>query len=172
MGIYSDEIGHGDAGFAIRNKKARLYNRVGSAKTKGYVGAVDLTHTATETTGVNEGESSGALSNVRAAAAGDVLLGNCVVLLEQSLADDAIGYWQAGGEAKALVSKNSGNVAVGDPLYVGVSGQVGTLTTDASAGAARVGVAQEALTAPGDTGALCTVLFDGEPFRGSHNTTS
>jgi hypothetical protein len=129
--------------------------------------ALDLVLESTEATGYGIGADS-AFSNVIPPNAADQARGIGLVALE-AIADNARGKFAVGGYQTAKVQKNSGNIAVLDPLVLSTAGNY--LDADTAGGAKIVALALEAATGPSSATAI-KVLFAGIHGLGSVNTTT
>lgn len=133
------------------------YNRTGSTVTKGTVLAIDVTKAATESTNLIPGSPDSGLLNLRAPTAQDLVSGFLVVLIDPSCADDKKARWAYRGFVDVKVQKNSGNIAIGDPL-VGSTSQYAD--ADPTAGYKFIAKAAEAVTGP-SSATLAKCFFEG-----------
>lgn len=131
------------------------YNRTGGTITKGYIAQFDLTESQSETTNVNMGDPASVWANLVAVASATPGRG-IAILLDDSLADNAVGNWWTGGTGYVQVQKNSGSIAVGDRLVLTTAGYA---DADTSTGNVYIAVALEAVTTPSTaTPAYCLLL--------------
>lgn len=126
-------------------------------RTIGELVALDLSQADAAVDNLSYGASDSGLSNVRTVDTADLAYGTLGIMIED-VTDGQQGEMVYRGRVRAKVVKASGNIAVGDPLYVGTSG---ALTADAPASGSKiVGRAAEAVTGP-STATLAWVLFEG-----------
>lgn len=135
----------------------RAVNRTGGALTKGAVVAIDVTMAATESTNLIAGSTASGLRHVRAPAAQDLISGFLCVLLDPTCADDAEGNFGYRGLMDVQVQKNSGDIAIGDPL-VGSTSQYAD--ADPTAGYKFCAKAAETVTGP-SSATLARCFFEG-----------
>ena len=133
----------------------QAYNRTGGTLTKGYVAQFDLAKSQAETTNVIIGDPASVWANMVAVASATPGRG-VAVLLDDSLADNALGNWYTGGVGYVQVQKNSGDIAVGDRLVLTTAGYA---DADTSTGNVYIAIALEAVTGPSTaTPALCQLI--------------
>lgn len=160
-----DVLGPGGGGFDPAPKTALVFKRGGDG-VRGDVVALDLPNNdAAVSNNTIGGEASG-FRNVVVPTASDYRWGQLAVLRE-NIADDKQGQVVYEGECWAYVTKASGNIAKGDPLYASVASGVGVLTADAVAGSKIVARAVDPATAP-STKQLKRVAFSGVYALGVH----
>jgi hypothetical protein len=101
------------------------------------------------------GSPSSGLRNVRVPASGDVNIG-IVAITEKAVLDDKSDFLVTSGPCRCRVQKNSGNIAVGDPLYLSATNNY--LDADSPGVAAKVvAIANQAVTGP-STATLANVI--------------
>lgn len=157
MGGMFDQTTKPQVGLRVTETKTRLIPR-GGAAVRGEVFQLDLGRGDAATTNDTFGGTASSFTNVVAVTtAGSKAFP--LAIADENIADDNAGWFIRRGMVKGVtVTKASGNVAIGDPLYP-VAGHA--LSADAVAGVAPVAIARQALTAPGASGLPCDIWFDG-----------
>jgi hypothetical protein len=128
--------------------------------------ALDLPNADGDVSDNSIGGANSGFRNVVVPTASDYRWGQLAVLA-QNIGNNNQGRVIYEGECLAYVTKASGNIAKGDPLYASVASGVGVLTADAVAGSKIVGRILEAATAP-STKQLKRVAFSGVYALGVH----
>ena len=119
--------------------------------------AFDMSNADAAVDNMSLGSASSGLSNVRTIDAEDLFYGQLCVM-QEAVTDGQQGYAIYRGRCKAKVQKGTGDIAIGDPLYVGTAGYLDADAT--AAGTKIVARAAEAVTGPA-TATLATVIFEG-----------
>ena len=174
MTTFSTAI-RGPFGFSPNQRYAPVKNLTGQAIARGQLCALDIAGVEAEVansgegglaylnpeSATNRGSRYGAVTAPTASpgptASWNQDHGIFIIALEPA-ADNA--YFKAciSGEVHALVQKNSGNVAEGDPFVAALNAM--NLVADTATGQKILAKALENVTGP-STAALCLVLFDG-----------
>jgi len=142
--LWPQTIGPSGGGIDIPQVVHNVRKRGGDGVI-GQLCVLDLSNADAAVDNNSVGEADSGLRSVRVPVAGDQNAGVACVLTK-AVTDDQDVDAVFVGRVKALVQKNSGNIAAGDPLYIGTST---ALDADSpGVGKKIVAIALEAVTGP------------------------
>lgn len=162
---FGDVLGPGGGGLDPSPKTALITKRGGDG-VRGDLVALDLPNNDDDVSNNRIGDANSGLRNVVVPTSSDYRWGQLAVL-KDNISDNKTGTGIFEGECWAYVTKASGNISKGDPLYATVVSGVGVLTADATVGSKIVARAIEGATAP-STKQLKRVAFSGVHALGVH----
>jgi len=145
-------------GYFLEPISRKAYNRAGATRNQGQTMALDAGLTATEATKVEPGGETSAFANLVDPDATSIIHGWLVLLLADAGDNVGVSTMIGGFANQCLVGKSSGNVTIDQVTTTDVTNRT---QVEGVSGSRVTGRTMEAFTAPGSSGALGKVVFDG-----------